>query len=128
MSKEKTPFERTAAALKVMGKKIAAKKTDPRRELQCVWIANHSGHAVATDGHVLAYLDAYDLETPWPFWSQRDYRTLQAVFPFLKAEEKNGEKHNALEDARAQMRGLEHFMSLEAVFKEKPKNINKVTG
>lgn len=26
MSKEKTPFEKTAAALKVMGKKIAAKK------------------------------------------------------------------------------------------------------
>lgn len=57
MSKEKTPFERTAAALKVMGKKIAAKKTYSRRELQCVWIANHSGHAVATDGYVLACLD-----------------------------------------------------------------------
>lgn len=57
MSKEKTPFEKTAAALKVMGKKIAAKKTEPRRELQCVWIAHKSGHAVATDGHVLACLD-----------------------------------------------------------------------
>jgi hypothetical protein len=57
MSKEKTPFEKTAAALKVMGKKIAAKKNEPRRELQCVWIANNSGHAVATDGHVLACLD-----------------------------------------------------------------------
>lgn len=57
MPKEKTPFERTAAALKVMGKKIAAKKTEPRRELQCVWIANNSGHAVATDGHVLVCLD-----------------------------------------------------------------------
>lgn len=45
MSKEKTPFEKTAAALKVMGKKIAAKKNEPRRELQCVWIANNSGHA-----------------------------------------------------------------------------------
>jgi hypothetical protein len=75
-----------------------------------------------------AYLDAYYLETPWPFWSQRDYRTLQAVFPFIKAAEKNGEKHNALEDAQAQMRGLITFMSLEAIFKEKPKNINKVTG
>lgn len=75
-----------------------------------------------------AYLDAYDLETPWPFWSQRDYRTLQAVFPFIKKAESNVEKHNALEDARAQMRGLEHFMNLEAIFKEKPQNINKVTG
>ena len=57
MSKKKTPFERTAAALKVMGKKIAAKKNEPRRELQCVWIAHNSTHAVATDGHVLACLD-----------------------------------------------------------------------
>lgn len=73
-----------------------------------------------------AYLDAYDLATPWPFWCQRDYRTLQAVFPFIKAEEKNVEKHNALEDAQAQMRGLEHFMSLEAVFNEKPKKVNKI--
>lgn len=57
MAKEKTPFEKTAAALKVMGKKIAAKKNEPRRELQCVWIAHNSTHAVATDGYVLACLD-----------------------------------------------------------------------
>lgn len=75
-----------------------------------------------------AYLEAYEEKTPWPFWTQRDYRTLQAVFPFIKAAEKNGEKHNALEDAQAQMRGLITFMSLKAIFKEKPKNINKVTG
>lgn len=57
MPKERTPFEKTAAALKVMGKKIAAKKNEMRRELQCVWIANASGHAVATDGKVLVCLD-----------------------------------------------------------------------
>lgn len=57
MAKERTPFERTAAALKIMGKKIAAKKTESRHELQCVWIENHSGYAVATDGHVLACLN-----------------------------------------------------------------------
>lgn len=57
MPKEKTAFEKTAAALKVMGKKIAAKKNEPRRELQCVWIAHKSGHAVATDGHILACLN-----------------------------------------------------------------------
>lgn len=57
MPKEKTAFEKTAAALKVMGKKIAAKKNEPRRELQCVWIAHKCGYAVATDGHVLAVLD-----------------------------------------------------------------------
>lgn len=75
-----------------------------------------------------AYLDAYELATPWPFLSQRDYRTLQAVFPFIKAEEKNGEKHNAIEDARAQMRGLEYFVTLEAIFKEKPNKVKTITN
>ena len=56
MSKVKTPFEKTAAALKVMGKKIAAKKNELRRELQCVWIANNSGHAVATDKSNIVFL------------------------------------------------------------------------
>lgn len=74
-----------------------------------------------------AYLDAYDLPCPWPYYFQRDYRTLQAVFPFIKRAEANIEKHNAYEDARAQMRGLMHFMSLEDIFKERPQNINKVT-
>ena len=73
-----------------------------------------------------AYLDAYDLATPWPYWTQRDYRTLQAVFPFIKAEEKNVGKHNALEDARAQMRGLEYFVTLEAIFKEKPNKVKTI--
>lgn len=58
MSKEKTPFEKTAAALKVMGKKIAAKKNSFHLPaLMCVWIAHKSGHAVACDGHVLACLN-----------------------------------------------------------------------
>lgn len=73
-----------------------------------------------------AYLDAYGLATPWPFWAQRDYRTLQAVFPFIKAEEKNVGKHNALEDAKAQMRGLEYFVSLKAIFKEKPNKVKTI--
>lgn len=57
MAKEKTPFEKTAAALKVMGKKIAAKKTASCPALMCVWIAHNSGHAVACEGHVLACLN-----------------------------------------------------------------------
>lgn len=56
MAKEKSPFEKTAAALKIMGKKIAAKKNSGHIELQCVWIENKSGYAVATDGHILACL------------------------------------------------------------------------
>lgn len=74
-----------------------------------------------------AYFDAFDLRTPWPFYTQRDYRTLQAVFPFIKNAESNVEKHNAHEDARAQMRGLLNFMNLEAVFKEKPNKLIPAT-
>lgn len=51
MAKEKSPFEKTAAALKIMGKKIAAKK-GPGHALQCVWIKSGSGHAIACDGSV----------------------------------------------------------------------------
>lgn len=51
-----------------------------------------------------------------------------AALKVIKKAESNVEKHNALEDAKAQMRGLITFMSLEAIFKEKPKNINKITG
>lgn len=68
-----------------------------------------------------AYIDGYGFAMPWPYYRQRDYRTLQALFPFVALEEKNEGKHNALEDARGQMRGLEFFASLEAIFKEKPK-------
>lgn len=50
-------------------------------------------------GHVL----------PWPFWCQYDYRTIKNLFPCAKAAEANIDKHNSLEDAKAQMRGLRSF-------------------
>lgn len=46
---------------------------------------------------------------PWMFWQQHDYRTLKNIFPVIKTEEGNVAKHNALEDAKAQMRGLRSF-------------------
>ncbi|MCQ2183657.1 MAG: 3'-5' exoribonuclease [Bacteroidales bacterium] len=49
----------------------------------------------------------------WKFWQQRDYRTIKELFPEVKANEGNVEKHNALEDAKAQMRGLRHFFGLQ---------------
>lgn len=57
MSKEKTPFEKTAAALKIMGKKISAKKGTSSNILKCVFVPNRTAHAIATDGHVAAVLD-----------------------------------------------------------------------
>lgn len=57
MAIDKDLFDRTAAALKVMGKKITAKKNDARTELLCVWIPHKSRFATACDGRVLACLD-----------------------------------------------------------------------
>lgn len=44
----KTPFELTAAALKIMGKKVASKK-DSRAVTMCVFIPNGDTHAIAKE-------------------------------------------------------------------------------
>ena len=62
MSKGKTPFEKTAAALKIMGKKISAKKGTGSNILKCVFVPNRTAHAIATDGHVAAVLDLNQYE------------------------------------------------------------------
>lgn len=62
MSKEKSPFEKTAAALKIMGKKISAKKGTGSNILKCVFVPNRTAHAIATDGRVAAVLDLNQYE------------------------------------------------------------------
>lgn len=52
----KTPFELTAAALKIMGKKVASKK-DSHAVTMCVFIPNGDTHAIATDGNIITLLD-----------------------------------------------------------------------
>ena len=52
----KTPFELTASALKIMGKKVASKK-DSHAVTMCVFIPNGDTHAIATDGNIIALLD-----------------------------------------------------------------------
>lgn len=54
---KKSPFEITASVLKIMGKKVAAKKGTNRGPVQCVFVPNNDCHAVATDGTILACLD-----------------------------------------------------------------------
>lgn len=49
---------------------------------------------------------------PWKFWDQYDYRTISKLFPVITASENNGMAHSAIEDAKAQMRGLRAFYSL----------------
>lgn len=62
MSRKKSPFEKTAAALKIMGKKISAKKGTDSNILKCVFVPNRTAHAIATDGHVAAVLDLNQYE------------------------------------------------------------------
>lgn len=51
----------------------------------------------------------YGYALPWQFWTQYDYRTIKNIFARIKADECNVAKHTALEDAKAQMRGLQSF-------------------
>lgn len=53
MSKEKSPFEKTAAALKIMGKKISAKKGSGSNILKCVFGPNRKGNPKATRNKLL---------------------------------------------------------------------------
>lgn len=54
----------------------------------------------------------FGFKFPWKFWTQFDYRTVKNIFPEIKNAEKNTGKHTALEDAKAQLRGLRAFYEL----------------
>jgi hypothetical protein len=55
------------------------------------------------------FLRHYGHHFPWKFYDQYDYRTLKKLFPKIRLCENNQEAHNAIEDARAQLCGLEEF-------------------
>lgn len=55
------------------------------------------------------FFEVYGFSFPWNFWNQYDYRTVKKLFGISKKDENNSGKHNALEDAKAQMRGLRCF-------------------
>lgn len=63
----------------------------------------------------------YGYRLPWinpdgkGFWLQSDYRTIRKHNPFIKQYEGNVLKHTALEDAKAQMRGLRAYYEREEV-------------
>lgn len=59
-----------------------------------------------------AFFAHFGFHFPWKFWDQYDYRTVKNLFPIIKESERNCEAHNALEDAKAQMRGLRAFYAL----------------
>jgi exodeoxyribonuclease VIII len=50
------------------------------------------------------------MKAPWPFWTDRCYRTIKSVFPAVEME-RSGTHHNALDDARSQ---AEHLIAISA--------------
>lgn len=50
-----------------------------------------------------AAYDAVGLESPWNFWSERDFRTLKEL-PVAAEIEQDGNEHDALDDAKHQAR------------------------
>lgn len=55
------------------------------------------------------FMRTFGYSFPWFSWNQYDYRTIKNLFPVIKADEGNVAKHTALEDAKAQTRGLRSF-------------------
>lgn len=52
--------------------------------------------------------------TPWPFWRERDIRTLVALYPALREIPFEGVKHHALHDARHEARQVIEGLRLVA--------------
>ena len=72
----------------------------PFKELQ-IW-----GNGAAFDNVILssAYRSAGIMQ-PWPFWGDRCYRTIKALYPSIEAK-RVGTYHNAVDDAETQARHL----------------------
>lgn len=68
----------------------------------CLW-----GNGATFDNVILsnAY-KAVGMKAPWPFWGDRCYRTVKAMYPDTKAPAFQGTAHNALDDAAHQARHL----------------------
>ena len=59
------------------------------------------------------FFKVFGYSFPWPFRTQFDYRTIKNLFAnVVKPAEGNVMKHNALEDCKAQMRGLRAFYQM----------------
>lgn len=68
----------------------------------CLW-----GNGATFDNVLLtnAY-KALGMKTPWPYWGDRCYRTVKALYPEIAAGPFEGAAHNALDDARHQTKHL----------------------
>ncbi len=68
----------------------------------CLW-----GNGATFDNVILsnAY-KAVGQKTPWPYWGDRCYRTVKALYKHIEADPFTGVKHNAVDDAVHQARHL----------------------
>lgn len=66
-----------------------------------VWACSPSFDVVKIEQH----LKALDLDTPWPYWAERDYRTIRERNKVVEEDEREG-LHNALDDAIHQAKHL----------------------
>lgn len=83
----------------------------PAKEIR-VW-----GNDPAFDNAMLAH--SYwlcEMEQPWSFWNNRCVRTLRALYKHVEKDEFVGEKHNALDDAMAQ---VQHLIKIRNSVKKK---------
>lgn len=68
------------------------------------------GNGVAFDcGLLSAAYEACEMKAPWKFWNERCFRTIKAHYPSVKRDEVAGTKHNAKDDALAQ---VQHLMKI----------------
>jgi exodeoxyribonuclease VIII len=74
----------------------------------CLW-----GNGATFDNVILtnAY-KAVGRKTPWPFWGDRCFRTVKALYPHIAPPPFKGAKHNALSDAQHQ---TEHLLKIAGV-------------
>lgn len=72
----------------------------------CLW-----GNGATFDNVILdsAY-KACKLDKPWPYWGDRCYRTIKALYKHIEADPFAGVKHNAVDDAVHQANHLIKIM------------------
>lgn len=69
------------------------------------------GNGPSFDNAILAAAyRAAKIDTPWPFWGDRCFRTIKGLFPSVTMAERQGVHHHALDDAIHQ---AEHILKIK---------------
>ena len=95
----------------------SAEKTSPKALITMLklMVGHHKGVQVWANGAdfdlpILRHMATSErLDLPWKFWNHRCYRTVRALHGNVKAAEREGTYHNALDDALHQ---AQHLISI----------------